>query len=67
MLITYHLIHLQSRAQRKRIKMPGGSEERDTELLPGQPVRTFTWKELSKFNTRENAHVAYRGKVKFDL
>ena len=47
--------------------MPGGSEERDTELLPGQPVRTFTWKELSKFNTKENAHVAYRGKVKFDL
>ena len=23
----------------------------------------FTWKELSQLNTRENAHVAYKGKV----
>ena len=43
--------------------MPGGNEERDTELVPGPPVRRFTWKELSQLNTRENAHVAYRGKV----
>ncbi|XP_019850089.1 PREDICTED: acyl-lipid (8-3)-desaturase-like [Amphimedon queenslandica] len=43
--------------------MPGGNEDRDTELVPGPPVRRFTWKELSQLNTRENAHVAYRGKV----
>ena len=26
-------------------------------------VKKFTWKELSKLNSRHNAHVAYRGKV----
>jgi hypothetical protein len=29
----------------------------------GKPVRRFTWKELSKLNRPENAHVAVRGKV----
>ena len=33
----------------------GGQNER--------PVRRFTWKELSKLNKPENAHVAVRGKV----
>ena len=28
-----------------------------------RPPRKFTWKELSQLNNRENAHVAYRGKV----
>ena len=27
------------------------------------PVRRFTWKELSQLNSRHNAHVAVRGKV----
>ena len=27
--------------------------------------RTFTWKELSKLNGRQNAHVAVRGKVAY--
>lgn len=29
----------------------------------GKPVRYFTWKELSRLNRPENAHVAVRGKV----
>ena len=28
-------------------------------------VRKFTWKELSQLNQRHNAHVAYRGKVRW--
>lgn len=44
--------------------MPGGGgEERDKEIAQESIVRRFTWKELSQLNTRENAHVAYRGKV----
>ena len=43
--------------------MPEDSDERETKLLEERPVRQFTWKELSQLNGRENAHVAYRGKV----
>ena len=43
--------------------MPGDGDERETKLLEERPVRQFTWKELSQLNRRENAHVAYRGKV----
>ena len=43
--------------------MPGDGDERETKLLEKRPVRQFTWKELSQLNRRENAHVAYRGKV----
>ena len=32
-------------------------------LKDAQPVRRFTWKELSKLNRPHNAHVAVRGKV----
>ena len=48
-------------------KMPGeGGEETDTTLSEEKKensVRTFTWRELSRLNSRYNAHVAYRGKV----
>ena len=46
--------------------MPGGGEETDTTLLERNKensMRTFTWRELSRLNSRHNAHVAYRGKV----
>ena len=47
--------------------MPGeGEEETDTTLSEEKKensVRTFTWRELSRLNSRHNAHVAYRGKV----
>ena len=32
-------------------------------IILSKMARKFTWKELSQLNRRENAHVAYRGKV----
>jgi len=32
--------------------------------LASKSVKQFTWKELSRLNTPENAHVAVRGKVR---
>ena len=46
-----------------RSDMPGDGDERETKLLEERPVRQFTWKELSQLSRRDNAHVAYRGKV----
>ncbi len=48
--------------------MPGGDGDGNVDIpVPTermeQPVKKFTWKELSKLNSRDNAHVAYRGKV----
>ena len=44
--------------------MPGDGDSSD--FVPEtveQPGKKFTWIELSNLNTRDNAHVAYRGKV----
>ena len=50
--------------------MPGGGEEETEETSTTlskdkreNSMRTFTWRELSRLNSRHNAHVAYRGKV----
>lgn len=57
--------------------MPGLDHEGEQEVSPSQleseertangggGVRKFTWKELGKLNQRHNAHVAYRGKVRY--
>ena len=39
------------------------SEERTANGSGG--IRKFTWKELGKLNQRHNAHIAYRGKVRY--
>ena len=50
-----------------RLAMPGGGDEDSfepiTETNPEKSVKKFTWRELSRLNSRHNAHVAYRGKV----
>ena len=47
--------------------MPGDGDEDVGMSAQGegmeQPAKKFTWQELSKLNSRHNAHVAYRGKV----
>ena len=42
-------------------KMDSDLEKAESKLLT---PRKFTWKELSKLNSRHNAHVAVRGKVR---
>lgn len=54
--------------------MPGDGDTLTTTVLTdettysvkpdrAEPVRKFTWRELSKLNQPHNAHVAVRGKV----
>ena len=42
---------------------PAGAGLRDSNGPELVSVKEFTWKQLSKLNSRHNAHVAYRGKV----
>ena len=49
--------------------MPGGRDEvrEPTDSVQSDPGgRKFTWQELSKLNERHNAHVAVRGKVRWE-